>query len=47
MPNTTLRAGAGTDPGRQREINEDAFLCDPDEGIFAVIDGVGGEKAGA
>ena len=46
MSNPTLRAGAGTDTGRQRDINEDAFLCQPDEGIFAVIDGVGGYAGG-
>ncbi len=46
MPNTTLRAGADTDTGRQRDTNEDAFLCNPDEGIFAVIDGVGGYAGG-
>ncbi len=46
MLKTSLRAGAGTDTGRQRDINEDAFLCQPDEGIFAVIDGVGGYAGG-
>ena len=46
MLNPRLRVGAGTDTGRQREINEDAFLCQEDEGIFAVIDGVGGYAGG-
>lgn len=39
-------AAAGTDPGRERENNEDRVLCDPERGIFAVIDGVGGESGG-
>ena len=46
MVNPSWRAGAGTDTGRQREINEDAYLSKPDEGIFAVIDGVGGYAGG-
>jgi serine/threonine protein phosphatase PrpC len=39
-------AAAGSDPGRERENNEDRVLCDPDRGIYAVIDGVGGESGG-
>jgi len=39
-------AAAATDPGRERANNEDRVLCEPDLGIFAVIDGVGGESAG-
>ncbi|HWM91208.1 MAG TPA: protein phosphatase 2C domain-containing protein [Thermoanaerobaculia bacterium] len=39
-------AAAGTDPGRERNNNEDAVLCEPERGIFAVIDGVGGESGG-
>ncbi len=39
-------SAAGTDPGRERENNEDRVLCDPERGIFAVIDGVGGESGG-
>ncbi len=35
-----------SDPGRERGNNEDRVLCDPERGIFAVIDGVGGESAG-
>ncbi|HEX2642318.1 MAG TPA: protein phosphatase 2C domain-containing protein, partial [Thermoanaerobaculia bacterium] len=41
-----LSAAAGSDPGRERENNEDRVLCDPERGIFAVIDGVGGESGG-
>ena len=41
-----LRAAAGSDPGSQREVNEDRLYCDLARGIFAVIDGVGGQAAG-
>src|SRR5947199_10759597 len=41
---TQLRAGAATDVGRVRQMNEDRFLAD--EHIFAVADGVGGHQAG-
>ena len=39
-------AAAGTHPGRERENNEDRVLSDPERGIFAVVDGVGGESGG-
>jgi serine/threonine protein phosphatase PrpC len=39
-------AAAASDAGRQRSTNEDRVLCDAERGIFAVIDGVGGESAG-
>ena len=35
-----------SDPGRERENNEDRVLCDAERGIYAVIDGVGGESGG-
>ncbi|HSK81358.1 MAG TPA: protein phosphatase 2C domain-containing protein, partial [Thermoanaerobaculia bacterium] len=41
-----LAAAAGSDPGLERENNEDRVLCDPERGIFAVIDGGGGEEGG-
>lgn len=39
-------AAALSDPGRERENNEDRVLCDPERGIYAVVDGVGGESGG-
>ena len=42
----TVRAAGDTDPGRQREVNEDRFHVDAVRGLFMVIDGVGGQAAG-
>lgn len=39
-------AAADSDPGRERENNEDRFLLDPERGIYAIVDGVGGESGG-
>lgn len=39
-------AAAGSHPGRERENNEDRVLSDPERGIYAVVDGVGGESGG-
>ena len=41
-----LSAAAGTDPGLQREVNEDRYHLDEARGVFVVIDGVGGQAAG-
>jgi protein phosphatase len=41
-----LVAAARTDRGPVREENQDAFVCRPDLGLFAVIDGMGGHQGG-
>ena len=41
-----LDAWGGTDVGRVRERNEDAFGLFPEIGLFAVADGLGGHAAG-
>jgi len=41
-----IRAAGETDVGRERDRNEDAFLCLSDCGLFLVADGMGGETAG-
>ncbi|MFW6066729.1 MAG: PP2C family protein-serine/threonine phosphatase [Myxococcota bacterium] len=41
------RRGAGlSDVGRRRVVNEDAFLCDDELGLYIVADGMGGHAAG-
>ena len=41
-----LRAAGDTNPGLQRDVNEDRFHIDVPRGLFMVIDGVGGQAAG-
>ncbi|MGH9345724.1 MAG: protein phosphatase 2C domain-containing protein [Vicinamibacterales bacterium] len=41
-----MTAFGESDRGCVRTENEDRLLCDPERGIFAVIDGVGGHVAG-
>lgn len=41
-----LDGAARTHPGKQRTTNEDALVCRPGAGLFAVVDGMGGEEAG-
>jgi protein phosphatase len=41
-----LRVGAGTDAGRVRALNEDAYMSRAKEGLFVVCDGMGGAPAG-
>lgn len=42
----TWQAAGGTNTGRRRSGNEDAFRTDPARGIFLVADGMGGHAAG-
>ncbi len=39
-------AAARSHTGLVRASNEDTVVCDPERGLFAVIDGMGGEAAG-
>jgi PPM family protein phosphatase len=41
-----VQAAGRSHPGWVRGHNEDAFVAEPERGLFAVIDGMGGEKAG-
>jgi len=41
-----LLYAAASDAGKRRKNNEDRYYVDPDRGIYAVIDGVGGHAAG-
>jgi protein phosphatase len=41
-----LRAGAATDVGRLRTINQDSFVLLPDRDLFIVADGMGGHQGG-
>jgi serine/threonine protein phosphatase PrpC len=43
---TRIKHAGGSDPGRARTNNEDAYYADPDRGIFLVVDGIGGHAAG-
>jgi protein phosphatase len=44
--NLQLRSYGGSDVGRRRKVNEDAFLCDDALGLWVVADGMGGHAAG-
>ena len=46
LPLATVAAAGASDAGRQRDTNEDRFYLDAAQGIFLVVDGVGGEAAG-
>lgn len=40
------RSAAVTDPGKARVVNEDAYACRDDLGLWVVADGLGGHRAG-
>src|SRR5438132_1409062 len=44
---TMVIAGGSSDVGCRRSINEDRILLDLELGIFAVTDGMGGERCGS
>jgi protein phosphatase len=43
---TVWRAGSASDPGLERDINEDRVFVDDARGVFMVVDGLGGHAAG-
>ena len=43
---TRVKSAGGSDPGRIRQNNEDAYHIDAERGIFLVVDGIGGQAAG-
>ncbi|MFK3968909.1 PP2C family protein-serine/threonine phosphatase [Ensifer adhaerens] len=42
----TLLSAAATHRGARRETNQDAYICRPDIGLWAVADGIGGLPSG-
>src|SRR5258706_14648675 len=45
-PELTIRSFGGSDVGRRRQVNEDAYLADDPLGLWVVADGMGGHAAG-
>ena len=39
-------SSGGTDPGKRRKNNEDAYLIDDKTGLYVVADGIGGSEGG-
>jgi serine/threonine protein phosphatase PrpC len=46
MVRTRLTTASGSHTGLVRHNNEDRVYCDPERGIFLVVDGMGGQNAG-
>jgi len=46
MARRFIEAAAATDPGKVRQYNEDCIAMDPELGVVAVADGMGGHRAG-
>lgn len=46
MARKFIEAAAATDPGNVRQYNEDCIAMDPELGVVAVADGMGGHRAG-
>ncbi|MGE0869646.1 MAG: PP2C family serine/threonine-protein phosphatase [Kofleriaceae bacterium] len=46
MPPAGMRVAGGSNVGRVRNTNEDAFIVEPSRGLFVVLDGMGGANAG-
>jgi protein phosphatase len=42
----TFETGAASHPGKVRKRNEDGYLAQPETGVWAVADGMGGHEAG-
>src|SRR5262252_552358 len=45
-PPLVIRSFGGSDVGRRRQANEDAYLADDALGLWVVADGMGGHAAG-
>jgi serine/threonine protein phosphatase PrpC len=45
-PEIRWTSAAATDVGKSRKLNEDSFFTNPEIGLWAVADGVGGASAG-
>ena len=46
MARKFIEVAAATDPGKVRQYNEDCLAMDPELGVVAVADGMGGHRAG-
>src|SRR5678815_886706 len=46
MAGLMVTSYGATDLGKRRQVNEDAYLCDDELGLWVVADGMGGHAAG-